>query len=90
MDLAADSVLVEVVSVRTLEAGVHTPHLAAEVVIQLGQEGGVGEVSCGQLELLGGDSSREKQHQAYEDSLNHLLNIISSSHKLELNIIAFK
>lgn len=52
LDLAADAILVEVVSFGALDAGVATPDSAAEVVIKLHEKGRVAELSLGELNLL--------------------------------------
>lgn len=54
LDLAAGAVLIEIVVLRTLDAGVTLPDSAAKVVIKLFDESGIVELSCGELYLLCG------------------------------------
>jgi hypothetical protein len=63
LHLTADSVFIEEETLRTLQAGGLTPHLAAEVVVELGQQGGVLELFLGQLQVLcKGLSHQEEQN----------------------------
>ncbi len=52
LHFAADSVFIEEETVGTLQAGGVTPDLAAEVVVEFGEQGGVVELSFSQLEVL--------------------------------------
>ncbi len=63
LDLAANALAVEVVSVRALEAGVVAPDLAAEVVIEGGEEGCVLELVLRESELLCAEGRHQEQHQ---------------------------
>ena len=49
LDLAADTVLIEIVVFRALDAGVIIPDSAAEVVIKLDEEGRIVELLLGEL-----------------------------------------
>jgi hypothetical protein len=49
LDLTADSVSIEVVSLRTFDTRVTTPDPASEVVIKLDKESGIGQLLFGQL-----------------------------------------
>jgi hypothetical protein len=54
LDLAADSVLVEEVSIGALQAGVSAPHFAPEVVVNFSEQGSVIKLVRGERELLSG------------------------------------
>lgn len=60
LDLAANSVLIEIISIRALDTGVSAPDSAPEIVIELGEERGVVELFFGELHLLCGGSAGQK------------------------------
>ena len=79
LNLAADSVLIEIVVLRALDAGVLVPDSAAEVVIELSEERGVVELLLGELQLLRGGAYEKQDHQKEEVRLDHLRIIFAST-----------
>lgn len=53
LDLAADAVFVEVEPIGALKAGIFAPDLAAEVVVELGEECGILKLGFRELVFLG-------------------------------------
>lgn len=58
LDLAADAVFVEVEPIRALKAGIFTPDFAAEVIVELGEEGGILKLGFRELVVLGKTETR--------------------------------
>lgn len=89
LDLAADAILVEVVSFGALDAGVATPDSAAEVVIKLHEKCRVAELLLGELHLLSRGLGCQKQDREEEEVLCHL-KIYNRRPNIATNIIGDK
>ena len=57
LDLTANSIFVEIVSIGTFDTGITAPDSAPDIVIELGEECGVVELFLAQLHLLCWDSA---------------------------------